>query len=296
MIKSRALPEGFDAMSTLRSPYLWSRPVGAVSMKAEEDDNRPAHMSCPREGRLMGSPGSVSSNPESSHAATSSVSTSEAMSPVSSRYDTPLPSDTSIPSRANSHPSKRYSRSVSFPQIYHSLSRPPNHSDLEQTSRRRAESLAIPLVPEFSFADIDWDRSSSTRSGIDQSSHECPNHHSEQSLQNCFGVSADLQIMAAQNIFVPAVQLDQCFDGLWSEYQMPASNSSSQQDIPVLCPDFGISSHSAFMTGNFDGLQASGCETVQAPSSLLMAAANGISTTNVYYPHMNSAETYPPGF
>ena len=113
MIKSRAVPEGFDTTRSLRSPYLRSRQERGRSLKAEEDNAHSCDTTCPPDENLIGSPSSISSNPDSFYAAASSVSTSEAMSPESSRRETPFPSDSSLSPRAKSQPVKRYSRSLS---------------------------------------------------------------------------------------------------------------------------------------------------------------------------------------
>lgn len=296
MIKSRAVPEGFDTTRSLRSPYLRSRQEGGVSLKAEEDNAHSCDTTCPPEGNLIGSPSSISSNPDSFYAAASSVSTSEAMSPESSRRETPFPSDSSLSPKANSQPIKRYSRSLSFPQVYHSRSLHPSYSDLEQTCRRRAESLATPLGVEFPFAEVGWDHSSSYRSRIDRPSYPAPNSHLDQGLQNPFGVPANPDLTAAQSIFTTEMQLSQASDRWWPECQIPAAAPPPQHGILALGSDFAIYSQTRCVTGNFNILQGSGSEALQGPSPLLTAEADGTPVADLYYQRMSLAESYPAGF
>lgn len=297
MIKSRAMPEGFDTTRYLRSPYLRSPPAAVVTMKAEEDDLHLVEMTCPHDEKLTGSPSTVSSNLDSSYAAASSVAASEAMSPVSSPYDTPHLSDSLRSSRANSYPIIRYSRSLSFPQVYDYFSRPPSNADAEHEARRRAESLANPMGHEFAFGEVGWDQSSSNTSGIDQPSLASSNHHPDKALQNPFGVPADLSFVAAQNIFAPEAGLKPSSNGLWIDCGISTSTPSSERDMPTLCPDFAISSQSLCVPGNFNGLPAVGSEVMQGPSSLFLAAEDGTSAISMFYQQIHAvAESYPAGF
>lgn len=286
MIKSRAVPEGFDTTRSLHSPCLRSRHGGGVPMIADEDHAYPFDMPNPYGRNLSGSPSSVSSNLDSSYAAASSVSTSEAMSPRSSLHETAFVADISLSPRTNSHPINRYSRSLSFPQIYHNLSRPPNYPDLEQASRRRAESLAAPLGVEFSGAEVDWDRSSSHRSRIDRASYACASRYPGKGLQTPFGVPAHLHPTAAQEFFAPEIQANNSSDMLWPGCQIPASGPS---------PDFALFSHTGSMIENFNGLQCSESETVRGRSPLMLADGDGTSAGHVYYHHLNPAGSYPAG-
>lgn len=298
MIKSRAVPEGFDTTRSLRSPYLRSRQERGRSLKAEEDNAHSCDTTCPPDENLIDSPSSISSNPDSFYAAASSVSTSEAMSPESSRRETPFPSDSSLSPRAKSQPIKRYSRSLSFPQVYHSRSPHPNYSDLEQTSRRRAESLATPLGIEFPFAEVGWEHSSSYTSRTDRPSYAAPNSHLDHGLQNGFGVPANSDLSAGQSIFTTEMQLSQSSDRWWPDCQIPAAAPPPQHGLPAVGSDFAIYSQTSCVTGSFNILQGSESEAFQRPSPLLIAEVetDGTPVADIYYQQMNLAEPYPAGF
>lgn len=296
MIKSRAVPEGFDTARVLRSPYLRSPQYGGIPMNAEED--HVCHFSSndtsfPREGNLIGSPSSISSNPDSFYAAASSVSTSAAMSPVSSLHEKPFLPDCTFPPKGNPHPINRYSRSLSFPQVYHALPRPPNYSDQEQASRRRAGSLASPLGVDYSYAEVGWDHSSPRRFA-----YASPNHYPYTDLQNSFGAPEQSQFTAVQNIFAPEIQLNISSEKLWSDCQIyaPAPPPPRQPNIAELYPEFGIPSQSSRVADVINGLHGLESKTVQETPALLMAETDGASTADRFYPHINPTEPYLCGF
>lgn len=270
-------------------------------MKADEENAPPFDMTNPHRGKPISSPSSVSSNPDGSYAAASSVSTSEAMSPVSSLHETPYVSDSSLSpraSRAHSQPINRYSRSLSFPQIYHALTRPSNCPDLEQASRRRAESLAAPLGVGLPFADVDWDHSSSHRSRIDPASYPCTSHYSGEDLSNPFGIPAHMHPTAAtQEICAPEHQASNSSDMIWPGFSISVSGPSPSHDIPASHPEFAVFSHTGSMIENFNGLQCSEPEALQGqgPPPFFLAEGDGTSMENIYYHHMNPAESYSAG-
>lgn len=289
MIKSRAVPEGFDTRRSLHPPYQRSQPVAGVPMKADEGNTSSSDPKNPHGGNQIGSPSSVSSNPDGSYAAASSVSTSAAMSPASSLHETPphVP-DSSLSPRTNPHAINRYSRSLSFPQIYHTLSRASNHPDAEQACRRRAESLAAPLEAALPFAEVNWDYSSSQRSGIDQASYTCANPYPGKDLPTPFGIPARMHPTVTPDICAPENQATKSSDMLWQGFSIPTSVPPLPHDIPAPHSDFGIFSHTGSMIENFNGLQCS--ESGAAP--FLISEGDGSSMGNIYYQHMNPAISY----
>ena len=295
MIKSRAVPDGFDTRRSLQTPYLRSGQSTGASVKADAENAHPGDMANPHRGNQVGSPSSVSSNPDGSYAAASSVPASEAMSPVSSLHETPYVSDSSLSPRTNSHPINRYSRSLSFPQIYHTLSRPANHPDPEQASRRRAESLAAPLGVGLPFAEVDWDHPSSHRSRMDQASYACTNQYPGRDWSNRFENPVHLHPTVAQEICALEMEANNSSDMLWSGYSIPTSGPSLPHDIPASHHDIALFSHTGTMIEDFNGLQCSDPEAGQGPSSLFIAGGDGASMGNLYYPHMNPAGSYSAG-
>lgn len=295
MIKSRAVPEGFDTRRSLHSPYLRSPHVTGMPTKADEENAHPSDLAHPQGANQISSPSSVSSNPDGFYAAASSVSTSGAMSPVSSLHETPYVSESSLSPRANPHPINRDSRSLSFPQIYHTLSRPSNCPDLEQASRRRAESLAAPLGAGLPFAEVDWNHSSSHQSRIERASYARTNHYPRKDLSNPFGIPANAHATAAQEICASENQANNCSDMLWSDFSIPTSGPPLPHDVPASHPEFAVFSHTGSMIENFSGLQCSESDALQGPTPIFLAEGDGIPIGDVFYHQMNPAASYPAG-
>ena len=295
MIKSRAVPEGFDTRRSLHSPYLRSRHVTGVPMKADEENAHPSDIANPHGGNQISSPSSVSSNPDGSNAAASSVTTSGAMSPVSSLHETPYASESSLSPRANPNSVSRYPRSLSFPQIYHTLSRPSNYPDPEQASRKRAESLAAPLGVGLPFAEVDWEQPSSHQSRIERASYARANHYPAKDLSNPFGIPANVHPTAVQEICARENQANSSSDVLWPGFPIPTSSPPMPHDIPASHPEFALFNHTGTMIEDFNSLQCSESEAIQIPTPLFLAEGDGMPLGDVYYHHVNPAGSYPDG-
>lgn len=295
MIKSRAVPEGFDTRRSLHSPYLRSRHAMGVSMKADEENFHPPDVAISHGGNHISSPSSVSSNPDGYYAAASSVTTSGAMSPVSSLHETPYVSESSLSPRANPHPVSRYPRSLSFPQIYHNLSRPSNYPDSEQASRRRAESLAAPHGVGLPFAEVDWEQPSSHQSRTERSPYARANHFSRKDLSNPFSVPANVHPIAAQEICPPEIQASNSSDMLWPNFSFPPPGPPLPHDVPASQPEFALFSHTGSMIETFHSLQCSESEAMEGPTSLFLADGDGIPLGDVYYHHMDPVGPFSAG-
>lgn len=296
MIKSRAVPEGFDTRRSLHSPYLRSPHAMGVPMKVDEENAHPSDMANPLGGNHISSPSSVSSNPDGSYAAASSVTTSGAMSPVSSLHETPYVSESSLSPRANPHPMSRYPRSLSFPQIYHNLSRPSNHPDAEQASRRRAESLAAPLGVGLPFAEVDWDQSTSHQSRLERSPYPRTNQYPRKDCSNSFGMPVNVHPATAQEICPPENHTNNPSDMLWPSFPIPTSGARLPHDISAAQSEFGLFAHTGSMIENFNSLQCSESEAMEGPTPLFLTDGDMIPLGDVYYHHMNPVGSYSDGF
>lgn len=236
VMRSRALPETFHDIDGLhsghsrQSQYFGDSSIVHPSQTINDEGSFYQGLRRRNGGSLAGYPLSVKSNLDELHRGSGPTLASEMMSPISLTHDSPQLPPSSTTNLADLLPISSASRSRSFPLINQSQPFSPNLKFQDQSSRRRAGSLASPQGMDWHSSEGLWDRTTSQVTGLGISSSATTMFdNSYVNGPDAVRVPENFHFSSVQNVYAPEIHLSMPSDGQWhgARHSVPSPNANN---------------------------------------------------------------------